>query len=122
MKIEWTSKIGNEAKPFRVGLTSGGALVTFASLTGPGGTGAPQLRLRYRNTGDVLSFDLAAYADPETPAQFNAQRFFTADDFTAIAAVGTGIWIAEVDAELAGLDITFPDDRHPLIRFLPSAN
>lgn len=119
MKIEWTSKIGNEAKPFRVSLTTDGTPVAFASLTGPGGSGVPQLRLRLRENAAaaVLSFDLSAYADPD--GVYNAQRFFTDADF---AAITPGIYVAEIDAELSGRDVTFPDDRHALIRFLPSVN
>lgn len=111
--MPWTTKIGNSAKTLVLALANDGVLVSFGSLSGPGGVGAPQLRIRRKSGETVLSFDLEAYAgaDPD----YNAQRVFTADDF---GAIDPGLYIAEVDARISGQDVTFPDDGFLELRFL----
>lgn len=111
----WTSKIGNVGKPLLLGLTHEGDLVDFEELSGPGGTGAPQLRLRPRTfaTDTTLSFDVEAY-DGDLEG-YNAQVTFT--DFTGIEARA---YLVEVDASFGGQDITFPEDGHIEIGFVES--
>ncbi len=116
MRIEWTSKMGNSAKPFRVGLTNGTGLLTFSSVAGPDGTGVPQLSLRRRHEAadTAVTFDLAEYVDAD--GTYNAERYFTPTDFASLSA---GIYVAEVVGTISGQAVTFPDERNPLIRFLP---
>lgn len=111
----WTSKIGNTAKPLVLSLTNDGTPVSFAALTGPGGSGAPQLRMRQRTEppSAAVSFDLTAYVDPD--GVYNSQKVFSAADF---AQLSPGTYIAEVDAYLGGQNVTFPDGGYILLRFL----
>lgn len=125
----WVSKIGITAKPLLLGLSDENGLVNFASLSGPGGSGAPQLRLRRpdQDPTDAISFDVTAYTDPNTPAQFNAQRQWTTADFGAgkieIPAGDRSVtYYAEVDGQFAGEEITFPDNGYFEIRFLAGIN
>ena len=114
----WTSKLGNIGKPLIIGLYRKGTLVDFTLLTGPGGAGAPQLRIRERvdAIGSEQSFDLVIFTDVDnTPPKFNAQRVWVTANFTTLAAKR---YIAEVDAHLNGENVTFPDDSYFELRFL----
>ena len=114
----WTSKLGNVGKPLIIGLYRNGSLVDFTLLSGPGGAGAPQLRIRERIAapGTEQTFDLVIYTDVDnTPPKFNAQRVWVIGDFSSLVATR---YIAEVDAHLNGEDITFPDDSYFELKFL----
>jgi hypothetical protein len=109
----WRSKVGLEGKPLVMGLLDDGVLITWASLSGPGDTGVPQLRMRRRElpSSTVVSRDLSEYTGE--PALYNVQVTFA--DFTGIEE---GIYVCEVDAHIAGEDISLPDDGYFLVRFL----
>ncbi|MCP4967386.1 MAG: hypothetical protein GY926_19410 [bacterium] len=116
----WTSKLGLTAKPLILGLTQSGVLVNFSTLTGPGGSGAPQLRLRTECDRQVnaVSFDMVIYVDPGIPAQYNAQRIWVPGDFASLRAT---TYFGEVDAQLdTGKDVSFPDGGYFTIKFLGS--
>jgi hypothetical protein len=111
----WTSKIGVVGKHLRLGLRDASGLVDFAGLSGPGGSGAPQLRMRLRgaDTDTAISRDVIAYTDSENdPDLYNAEVVFS--DFTGIVA---GVYLCEVDAHQGGEDVTFPAGSYFLIRF-----
>lgn len=104
--MQWISKIGATGKPLLLGLANNGTLIDFDTMTDP----TLHLRSKVDLTGQVLDFPVTEYEDPN--GVFNAQCLFTFDDIVA------GEYIAEVDATIDGLLVTFPDDSYIHIKFL----
>jgi len=94
--------------------------MTFASLSGPDETGAPQLRIRRRYSAAevVLSFDVIEYEDS---TDYNCEVVFSDADF-ALDDFVSGVYVCEVDANIGGENVTFPDDGYFLIEFKPGVD
>lgn len=107
----WVSKIGSTSRDLEVGLIRDGVLVPWGTLSGPGGSGAPQLRLRPKGglPASTLSFDLVENEIGEFADDVHFVSTFSIDgDPTADFSIDDPTGILFGGATIAGgvLDVT----------------
>lgn len=110
--VDWVTTIGATGDTLVFALEDENGLVDITAMTGEGGSGAPQLRIRRQNSDTTLSFDVTEFSDDNGPVQFNAQVTFAFDDITP------GIWLAQVVGEIDGAVYRFPRDSFRRLRFI----
>lgn len=104
----WTTKLGS-TKPLLLGTYVSGTLTTVSD---------PKLWVRRpeQDPDDAQEFTLEVYADPSTPAAYNLERQWTAEQ---LASLGAGRFIAEVRGTIGGKAVAFPDRGYIELRVMP---
>lgn len=105
--MEFTSKVGNEAEPMILALTSDGGLLDFADLSDV----VLRVRLKNEPSGTVTEYAVAEYTDD--PENFNAE--VTHNGWQGLSP---GKYIAHVRATVNGETVFFPPDEFISIHLL----